>query len=143
MKTLMKTLTLISLMLSGGVGLMGQKSFLLHDIQPLMTYSSESISALIVSAENNSDNSRLYPEEKTEVKDWMVNQEGWLAKGPSDLASASLLETEKELEVEEWMISSFQTGDQWFSNLVKEQTEPPLQLQDWMLCCKEWQAKSL
>ena len=63
----------------------------------------------------------------------MLNKEAWLTR----------LETEKELVVEDWMISSFRIGQPWLSQLVKEQIEPPLQLQDWMVCCKEWQAVRL
>jgi len=143
MKTLIRTFALISFILLGCVGLMGQKSLLLQDIQPLMSYSSESRSEIILSADNSSNSYRFYLEEKIQVKDWMVNKESWLVNPNSGHASANRLETEKELVVEDWMISNFSIGDSWLSELVKAQKEIPLKLQDWMVCCKEWQAERL
>ena len=143
MKTLIRTLALFSLLLCGCVGLMGQKSLLLQDIQPLMAYSLDSRSDIILSADNNSNSYQFYLEEKIQVKDWMVETEGWLAKAGSELSMATRVETEKELVVEDWMISNFRVVDSWLNNLVKEQNEPPLKLQDWMVCCREWQAVRL
>lgn len=143
MKTLIRTLALASFILLGCNGLRGQKSLLLQDIQPLMTYSSESSSNIILSADNSSNSYQFYLEEKIQVNDWMVNREEWLKEGNSGLVSSTRLETEKELVVEDWMISNFNIGDNWLSNLVREEKEPPLKLQDWMVCCEEWQAVRL
>jgi hypothetical protein len=41
------------------------------------------------------------------------------------------------------MIGDFSKGESWLSELVKEEEEVPLKLQDWMLCCKDWQAVRL
>ena len=140
MKTITKTLALISLMLFGSAGLMGQKNLLLQDIQPLMSYSTGSRSHIILSADYNSNRYQFYLEEKIQVKDWMINQTEWTGSGSARLSSATRLEEENEMVLEDWMVKEFKTGEQWLSELVKEDNEAPLKLQEWMICCKEWQA---
>ncbi len=143
MKTLIRTLALIPLMLLGCVGLMGQKSLILQDIQPLLTYSSDTRSNTILSADNSLKSYQFYLEERIQLREWMVSKEEWMAQVGSGLISDNFTEREQELKVEDWMLESFGTGDLWLNVLVKEEKETPVKLQDWMLCCQEWQAEGI
>ena len=79
-------------------------------------------------------------EDKIKLTDWMVSRERWVAQEGEVIVSANRIEREKELQVEDWMLGSYENVDQWLSELVEVDNEAPVKLQDWMLCCKEWQA---
>jgi hypothetical protein len=143
MKTITKSLVLISLMMLAGGALMAQKNLLLQDIQPMMSYSSESRSDIILSADYNSNSYQFYLEDKIQLKDWMVDRTEWTGNLSKQLHLVSKTELENKIELEDWMIGDDFKEESWLSELVKEQEEVPLKLQDWMLCCKEWQAVRL
>ena len=143
MKTITKSLALISLMLLAGSGIVAQKSLLLQDIQPMMSYSSESRSDYILSADYNSNGYQFYLEEKIQIKDWMVDRTEWMGNLGKELNLETQAEFENKIQLEDWMIGDYLNGNSWLSELVKEEEEVPLKLQDWMLCCEDWQAVRL
>ncbi len=138
MKTIAKTLFLICVILMGSLGLKGQKSLLLQDIQPLMAYSSDMRYDVELSAEYRSSSYHFYMEDKIHLKDWMINTKQWNESGKSLLASSTRLEKEKALPLEDWMVLPFSADRNKLTELITTEEEEPLRLEDWMICCTEW-----
>ena len=138
MKTAVKSLVLLSLMLTGSLALVGQKNLLLQDIQPLMAFTSDTRYNVELSAEYNSKSYRFYIEDKIQLRDWMIERAQWESVGETRLNSDIQPEKEEAIAMEDWMTRPFQTEPVWFSELIKVEREAPLVLQDWMICCTDW-----
>ena len=138
MKTTVKTLVLLSLMLTGSLALAGQKTLLLQDIQPLMAFASDTRYNVELSAEYNSNSYRFYIEDKIQLRDWMTERSQWESIEKSRLNAAIQPENEEAIAMEDWMTNPFHTEPVWLSELVKADTEEPIVLQAWMICCTDW-----
>jgi hypothetical protein len=138
MKTTVKILVLLSLMLTGSLALAGQKTLLLQDIQPLMAFASDTRYNVELSAEYNSNSYRFYIEDKIQLQDWMTERSQWESIEKSRLIAAIQPEKEQAIAMEDWMTRPLHTEPVWLSKLVKADPEEPLVLQAWMICCTDW-----
>ena len=138
MRTIAKTMTFLSIILISSLSLTGQKTLLLQDIQPLMAYATDTRHNVELTAELNASSYRFYVEDKIQLSNWMVNRLDWGLTKDSRLASAIRLENEREPAIENWMVHASSTGEFSLVDALKPEAEPPLQLQDWMICCTDW-----
>jgi len=127
MKTLAGKIALLSVMLLTFVGLLGQKTLLAQDMNPL---------AALANDTRYDIGYRYFTEDKIQLKDWMINREQW--KTAESHLSKIRLENEAGMEIENWMIEPFGSDDTDLRELLKEDKEVPLELQKWMYCCTDW-----
>ena len=127
MKTLAGNIALLSAMLLISVGLLGQKTLLVQDMNPL---------AALANDTRYDVGYRYFTEDNIQLKDWMINREQW--ETAESLFSEIRMEKEAGIEVEKWMIEPFGPDDTDLGELVKEDREVPLELQKWMYCCTDW-----
>ena len=128
MKRTTKTLTILSVLLTVSLTLVGQKTLLIQDMQPLMAFGSDTKYDMELSAERISSSYQFYMEDKMQLKDWMINSSHWVAAENQ----------EEDITMEDWMLHTFARGGDWITDLLKEEKEVPLQLHDWMICCTDW-----
>ena len=112
MKTTAKGLTIMSILLIGSMGLVGQKS--------LMAYSSDIKYDVELSAGYASSIYQFYMEDKIDLKNWMISADQWDAVGQTRLTSAMGLENEADIDMEDWMVQPFMPEKTRLSELVKE-----------------------
>ena len=128
MKTIAKTLAILSVLLTGSLMLTGQKPFLIKDIQPLMAFVPDINDEVELSAVYN----------KVQLKNWMIDRNHWETAGSTRLAYALREEKEDRLVMEDWMVQLFAPGRDKLSELLKVEKEIPLQFHTWMICCADW-----
>ncbi len=128
MKTIAKTLAILSVLLTGSLMLTGQKTLLIKDTEPLMAFVPDIKDEVELSAEYN----------KVQLENWMIDRIQWEAAGNTRLASVLREETEDRLVMEDWMVQPFAPGRDKLSELVKAEKEVPLQFHPWMICCADW-----
>jgi len=128
MKTLAGKIAFLSVMLLTSVGLLGQKTLLAQDMNPL---------AALANDTRYDIGYRYFTEDKIQLKDWMINREQW--KTAESHLSEIRLENEAGMEIENWMIEPFGSDDTDLRELLKEDKEVPLELQKWMYCCTDWE----
>jgi hypothetical protein len=136
MKILGKNLALISFLVIGSTMVLGQKTFLLGDIQALMADASDTRNDVVSSTEYNSSSPQFHMEDQIQLEDWMISGNEWETIG--GLASAIRLEKEADIVMEDWMLKPFELTDTGLSELVEVDEEDPLKLQKWMYCCTDW-----
>jgi len=137
MKTLAGNIALLSAMLLISVGLLGQKTLLVQDMNPLAALANDTRYYIEISVDFTSTSYRYFTEDKIQLKDWMINREQW--ETAESLFSEIRMEKEAGIEVEKWMIEPFGPDDTDLGELVKEDREVPLELQKWMYCCTDWE----
>lgn len=141
MKALAKTMFVLPILMAGSLGLLGQNTILVNDIQPLLAYSSDIQSEIELSAELTASTYQFYMEERIQFEDWMIVQSEWKNESKTELASVLKVELESEMLTESWMIQPFSTVSQnW--DFLAEATEEPLVVCKWMICCTDWNLKT-
>jgi len=124
-------------LIAGSIGMLGQNTLLVNDIQPLRAYSSNIQSEVELSAEFTANSYLFYIEEKIQLEDWMIKQSEWKDKSKTLNASVKLVEPEPEMLFESWMIQPYSTASQDWEFLAVA-TEEPLVVRKWMICCADW-----
>ncbi|KPL16832.1 MAG: hypothetical protein AMS26_03270 [Bacteroides sp. SM23_62] len=142
MKTLAKTMFVLLILMAGSLGMLGQKTLLIHDIRPLLAYSSDIQSDIELSAEHTASSYWFYMEEKVQLEDWMIEQSEWKDESNTVPGSAVKVEPEPELRIESWMIQPFTAGSQETWDFLVETIEEPLEVRKWMICCTDWNLKT-
>ena len=137
MKTLARTIALLSAMLLISVGLLGQKPLLAQDMNSLAVLVNDTRNEIELYIETTSSSYQYFWEDRIQIKDWMINGELW--EPAESIFSEIRLEKEARIKVEEWMIAPFGSDDSDLGELVKEEKEAPLELQKWMYCCTDWE----
>ena len=138
MKSLAKTMFVLLILMAGSLGMLGQKTIFVNDIQPLLAHSSDIQSEIELSAEFTASTYQFYMEERIHFEDWMIVQSEWKNESKTELASVLKVEPESEMLVESWMIQPFSTLSQdW--DFLAEAIEEPLVLREWMICCTDWE----
>lgn len=143
MKILAKTMFVLLILTAGSIGMRGQNTLLINDIQPLLAYSSDIQSEIELSAELTASSYTFYMEEKVQLEDWMIEQSEWKDESTAVLASALKVEPESEILAESWMIQPFSSGFQETWDFLIEATEEPLEVRRWMICCTDWNLKNM
>lgn len=141
MKILAKTIFVLFFLITGSIGMLGQNTLLVNDIQPLLTYNSNIQSEVELSAEFTSSSYMFYMEEKIQLEDWMIKQSEWKDGSKTVVASVMQVEPEPEVETESWMIKPFSTVSQDWEFLAVT-SEEPLVVRKWMICCADWNLKT-
>ena len=100
MKTLAKTMFVLLILMAGSLGMLGQNTLLINNIQPLMTYSSDIQSEIELSAVLTAGNYQFYMEEKIQLEDWMIQPFSTVSQDWDFLAEA----IEEPIVVRKWMI---------------------------------------
>ena len=141
MKTLAKTMFVLFFLIAGSIGMLGQNTLLVNDIQPLLAYSSNIQSEVELSAELTASCYLFYMEEKIQLEDWMIKQSEWKDESKTLLASVVVVEPEPEMLTESWMMQPFSTLSRDWEFLAVA-TEEPLVVRKWMICCADWNLKT-
>jgi len=141
MKALAKTIFVLLFLLAGSLGMQGQNTLLVNDIQPLLAYSSDIQSEIELSAEFIVSRYQFYMEEKIQLEEWMINQSEWKEGSKTVLVSAIQVEPEPDLPTETWMTQPFVSVSQDWEFLA-EAIEEPLEVRKWMICCADWNLKT-
>jgi len=137
MKALAKTIFVLLILTAGSLGMLGQNTLFVNDIQPLLAYSSDTQSEIELSAVLTASTYQFYMEERIQFEDWMIVQKEWKNESKTELASVLQVEPEPEMLIESWMIQPFSTVSQdW--DFLAEAIEEPLVLRKWMICCTDW-----
>ncbi len=137
MKVLAKTMFVLLILTAGSLGVLGQNTLFVNDIQPLLTYSTDTQSEIVLSAELTASTYQFYMEERIQFEDWMIVQKEWKNESRTELASVLKVEPESEMLFESWMIQPFSTVSQdW--DFLAEAIEEPLVVRKWMICCTDW-----
>ena len=137
MKALAKTIFVLLILTAGSLGMLGQNTLFVNDIQPLLAYSSDTQSEIELSAVLTASTYQFYMEESIQFEDWMIVQKEWKNESKTELASVLKVEPEPEMLIESWMIQPFSTVSQdW--DFLAEAIEEPLVLRKWMICCTDW-----
>jgi len=137
MKALAKTMFVLLILTANCLGMLGQTTFFVNDIQPLSVYYTDTQSDIELSAEFTASTYQFYMEERIQFEDWMIVQEEWKNGSVTELASVLKVEPEPEMLVESWMIQPFSTVSQdW--DFLAEAIEEPLVVRKWMICCTDW-----
>jgi hypothetical protein len=142
MKTLAKTMFVLLFLMAGSLGMLGQNTLLVNDIQPLLAYSSDIQIEIELSGELTASSYRFYMEEKVQLEDWMIEQGEWKDESTTVLAFAVKVEPESEMLAESWMIQPFSAGSQETWDFLVEAIEEPLEVRKWMICCADWNLKT-
>jgi hypothetical protein len=133
MNNALKYLTL-SILLTVCFASSAQKSILINDIQPLLAIHSELQYEIVLSSEFTLSGTRLYAEEKLGLEEWMLGRDNLdnepLYKALYTVPSRSM---EKDLLLEEWMLGSELPEGLFNWDFLRVDTEPPLELQEWMI----------
>ena len=128
-------------LLTGSLGMLGQTTFLVNDIQSIPAQSSDIQSEIELSAELSALTYHFYMEEKIQLQDWMIVQSEWKDESQTGLTSFLEVEPESEMLTESWMIQPFSTVSQdW--DFLAETIEEPLVVRKWMICCADWNLKT-
>ncbi len=141
MKILARSIFVLLFLMTGSIGMLGQNTLLVNDIQPLLTYTSNIQSEVELSAEFTASSYMFYMEEKIQLEDWMIKQSEWKDGSKTVLASVIPVEPEPEMLIESWMIQPFSTVSQDWEFLAVA-TEEPLEVRKWMICCADWNLKT-
>jgi len=141
MKALAKTIFVLLFLLAGSLGMQGQNTLLVNDIQPLLAYPSDTQSESERSAEFIVSRYQFYMEEKIQLEEWMINQSEWKEGSKTVLVSAIQVEPEPDLPTETWMTQPFVSVSQDWEFLA-EAIEEPLEVRKWMICCADWNLKT-
>ena len=137
MKVLAKTMFVLLIVTAGGLGVLGQNTLFVNDIQTLLAYSTDTQSEIELSAELTASTYQFYMEERLQFEDWMIVQKEWKNESRTEPASVLKVEPESEMLVESWMIQPFSTVSQdW--DFLAEAIEEPLVVRKWMICCTDW-----
>jgi hypothetical protein len=137
MKALAKTMFVLCILTAGSLGMQGQNTIFVNDIQPLLAYSSDTQSEIELSAVLTASTYQFYMEEKIQFEDWMIVQEEWKNGSETELTSVLKVEPEPEMLLESWMIQPYSTVSQdW--DFLTEVIEEPLVVRKWMICCTDW-----
>ena len=137
MKALAKTIFVLLILTAGSLGMLGQNTVFVNNIQPLLAYSSDTQSEIELSAVLTASTYQFYMEERIQFEDWMIVQKEWKNESKTELAALLSVEPESEMLVESWMIQPFSTVSQdW--DFLTEAIEEPLVLRKWMICCTDW-----
>jgi hypothetical protein len=141
MKALAKTMLVLLILLASSLGMLGQNTFLVNDLQPLLAQTSGIQNEIELSAEFFANTYHFYMEEKIQLEDWMIIQSEWKDESQTGLLSALKAEPESEMLIESWMIQPFSTVSQdW--DFLAETIEEPLEVRKWMICCTDWNLKT-
>ena len=137
MKVLAKTMFVLLILTASSLAVLGQNTLFVNDIQPLLTYSTDTQSEIVLSAELTASTYQFYMEERIQFEDWMIVQKEWKNESRTELASFLKVEPESEMLFESWMIQPFSTVSQdW--DFLAEAIEEPLVVRKWMICCTDW-----
>ena len=137
MKALAKTIFVLLILTAGSLGMLGQNTLFVNDIQPLLAYSSDTQSEIELSAVLIASTYQFYMEESIQFEDWMIVQKEWKNESKTEPASLLMVEPEPEMLIESWMIQPFSTVSQdW--DFLAETIEEPLVVRKWMICCTDW-----
>ena len=136
MKTTVRSLAALSILLISSMALVGQKSLLIQSEEPPMASTSATTDRNELSTEFYAHSHQFSIEERIQLESWMVNAEEWVGGG--GISSAIRLERESEMEMENWMVKPFKSKDVVLSELIRVDREDPLKLQKWMYCCADW-----
>jgi hypothetical protein len=122
--------------------MMGQNTLFVNNIQTLLAYSSDIQNEIELSAEPHSGSYQFYMEEKVQLEEWMIEQNGWTKE--TTLAPAAVLRVEPEsgIPTESWMIRPFRAGSQETWDFLLEVAEEPIEVRKWMICCTDWNLKT-
>ena len=138
MKALAKTMFVLLNLTAGSLGMLGQNTLFVNDIQPLLAYSSDTQSEIELSAVLTASTYQFYMEERIQFEDWMIVQKEWKKESKTELASVIKVEPEPEMLIESWMIQPFSTTVSQDWDFLTEAIEEPLVLRKWMICCTDW-----
>ncbi len=141
MKKLAKTMAILLILIAGSHIMLGQNTFLINEIQPLLAYASDIQNDIELSAEVTARSYQFYMEEKVQLEDWMIEQSEWKQESATNFASATKVDSETELTAATWMIRPFSafTSEPW--DFLEEEQEEPLRFHRWMICCADWNIK--
>ena len=138
MKALAKTMFVLLNLTAGSLGMLGQNTLFVNDIQPLLAYSSDTQSEIELSAVLTASTYQFYMEGRIQFEDWMIVQKEWKKESKTELASVLKVEPEPEMLIESWMIQPFSTTVTQDWDFLTEAIEEPLVLRKWMICCTDW-----
>jgi hypothetical protein len=138
MRSLAKTMFALLILMAGSPGMLGQNILLVHDIPLLLAHSADIRGEILLSAEPLAGSYQFYMEEKVPLEDWMIEQHVWKDASSTLLASAVQTEREPEMMTEDWMIQPFSAGSREIWDFLAESIEEPLKVQEWMICCEDW-----
>ena len=141
MKNPIKFLTAI-ILLTACFTSSAQISILINDIKPLLAIHSDIQNGIVISSEYTITGTSFYAEEKLELEDWMLARENWMNEPLSrELNSKPASSTENALLLEDWMLGPVLPQETLTSNILREETEPALELKEWMLNKDFWTMK--
>jgi hypothetical protein len=138
MKRTAKTLTILSLLLAVTCSLGAQKTFLVHDIHPLLAQVAAYASDVVLSAEHSAHSYEFYMEEKLELESWMITPGNWTGMKGTGFSSAPEAQKDASIPVEDWMFTPFRGDLPGMDYIFMEVPEEPLQVKSWMICLDDW-----
>jgi hypothetical protein len=143
MKSLTKTFPVLLFLTAGSLAASGQNTLFVNNIQTLLAYSADIQGEIELSAECTANAYWFYMEEKVQLEDWMIEQSSWRDASAQTLETDIRVEPEPEIETAPWMIQPFSSDGQetWEFLVVPE--EKPLEVRKWMICCTDWNLKTL
>ena len=139
MKTTLKIFTIAIMMIMGVFSVSAQSTILFIEIQSFLANIQGLDAEFIISSEITTTENYFFVEEKLALEDWMVDQDNW--DTAADINTINVINEaseEKDLVLEDWMLdqSSVEVQHSW--NFLRVDIEPPLKVEDWMICKEPW-----
>ena len=138
MKTTLKIITVAIMMILGVFSVSAQSTILIIEIQSFVA-SIQGLDAEFVTSSEITTENFFFAEEKLALEDWMVDQDNWdTATGNNTIKVINEVTEEEELILEDWMVDqpSVEVQNSW--NFLRVDIEPPLKVEDWMICKEPW-----
>jgi hypothetical protein len=138
MKTTLKIFTIAIMMIMGVFSVSAQSTILFIEIQSFLASIQGLDAEFIISSEITTTENYFFVEEKLALEDWMVDQDNWDTASGINTINVNEASKEEGLVLEDWMVdqSSVEAQQSW--DFLRVDIEPPLKVEDWMICKEPW-----
>ena len=139
MKTTLKIITVAIMMIMGVFSVSAQSTILFIEIQSFLASIQGLDAEFIISSEITTTGNYSFVEEKLALEDWMVDQDNWdTTTGINTINVINEAGEEEDLVLEDWMVDQLSVEVQQSWNFLRVDIEPPLKVEDWMICKEPW-----